>query len=353
VPQVEGMLAEAARARAAGAEVIIASVHCCTEYESDPGPTQTAIAGTLLASPDVDLVLGHHAHVVQPFERINGKGGGLRAGQPHRRTGPAGHLRLGDRPLHLHPRSRPAPRGQHRRGDPHPHRPPGGGLAVVPTHPGDPAYQRVAEVVTRRGGADTGLVVTGRLTTDDQVAVTDIRVRLRGGHGCPPAQRAAPHARTYTLREQKPARARRDEAPRGGMRPMDLADARPPRFPVDCLTAVREWIWRHTSQPNGDPWDSDPEHLDWAAQNLVDDLAQLLGPKPQPANASAPTADKLASRPSVAQIVRLRSRSSAAGLTAHLHKGYEYGKQRCTAYLRYVVQRDPGRRVKTRGGALA
>jgi poly-gamma-glutamate capsule biosynthesis protein CapA/YwtB (metallophosphatase superfamily) len=74
VPQVEGMLAEAARARAAGADVVIASVHCCTEYESDPGPTQTAIAGTLLASPDVDLVLGHHAHVVQPFERINGKG---------------------------------------------------------------------------------------------------------------------------------------------------------------------------------------------------------------------------------------------------------------------------------------
>jgi poly-gamma-glutamate capsule biosynthesis protein CapA/YwtB (metallophosphatase superfamily) len=74
VPQVEGMLAEAARARAAGADVVIASVHCCTEYESDPGSTQTAIAGTLLASPDVDLVLGHHAHVVQPFERINGKG---------------------------------------------------------------------------------------------------------------------------------------------------------------------------------------------------------------------------------------------------------------------------------------
>jgi hypothetical protein len=44
--------------------------------------------------------------------------------------------------------------------------------------------------------------------------------------------------------------------------------ARPPRCPVDRLTAVREWIWRHSSQPNGDPWDSDPEHLDWAAQNL-------------------------------------------------------------------------------------
>jgi hypothetical protein len=28
---------------------------------------------TLLASPDLDLVLGHHAHVVQPFEQIAGE----------------------------------------------------------------------------------------------------------------------------------------------------------------------------------------------------------------------------------------------------------------------------------------
>jgi hypothetical protein len=134
---------------------------------------------------------------------------------------------------------------------------------------------------------------------------------------------------------------------------MDDADARPSRFPVDYLTAVREWIWRHTSQPNGDPWDSDPEHLDWAAQNLVDDLAELHGSiNPQPAKAHAPAADKIASRPSVAQVVRLRSRRSAAGLAAHLTKGLLYGKQRCTGYLRYVVQRDPGRRVRTRNGAL-
>ena len=45
---------------------------------------------------------------------------------------------------------------------------------------------------------------------------------------------------------------------------------------VDLLTAAREWVWRHSSQPNGDPWDSDPEHLDWAAQRLVDELAQRL-----------------------------------------------------------------------------
>lgn len=48
-------------------------MHCCVEYVSDPTATQRAVARALLASPDVDLVLGHHAHVVQPFERIGGK----------------------------------------------------------------------------------------------------------------------------------------------------------------------------------------------------------------------------------------------------------------------------------------
>jgi poly-gamma-glutamate capsule biosynthesis protein CapA/YwtB (metallophosphatase superfamily) len=28
---------------------------------------------TLLASPDIDLVLGHHAHVIQPFEQVAGE----------------------------------------------------------------------------------------------------------------------------------------------------------------------------------------------------------------------------------------------------------------------------------------
>ena len=73
VPDVDGMLAAAARARAAGAEVVVASLHCCREYDHDPTDAQVAAVRTLLASPDIDLVLGHHAHVVQPFERIDGK----------------------------------------------------------------------------------------------------------------------------------------------------------------------------------------------------------------------------------------------------------------------------------------
>jgi poly-gamma-glutamate capsule biosynthesis protein CapA/YwtB (metallophosphatase superfamily) len=73
VPDVDGMLAAAARARAAGAEVVVASLHCCTEYRNDPTDAQVAAVRTLLASPDIDLVLGHHAHVVQPVERIDGE----------------------------------------------------------------------------------------------------------------------------------------------------------------------------------------------------------------------------------------------------------------------------------------
>jgi len=73
VPDVDGMLAAAARAKAAGAQVVVASLHCCVEYQHDPTGAQVAAVRRLLASPDIDLVLGHHAHVVQPFEQIGGK----------------------------------------------------------------------------------------------------------------------------------------------------------------------------------------------------------------------------------------------------------------------------------------
>ncbi len=52
--------------------------------------------------------------------------------------------------------------------------------------------------------------------------------------------------------------------------------SRPADVPVDRLSVVREWLWRHSSQPNGDPWDGDPEHLDWAALHLLNDLTQQL-----------------------------------------------------------------------------
>lgn len=69
----DDLLAQARRARAAGADLVIAHVHWGTEYDHLPDSTQVALAEQLTASPDVDLVLGEHAHVVQPITRVNGK----------------------------------------------------------------------------------------------------------------------------------------------------------------------------------------------------------------------------------------------------------------------------------------
>lgn len=70
---VKNILAAAARAKAAGAEVVIVSLHWGTEYQSAPNAQQLSVAKTLLASPDIDLILGCHVHVVQPFQKVEGK----------------------------------------------------------------------------------------------------------------------------------------------------------------------------------------------------------------------------------------------------------------------------------------
>ncbi|WP_395726876.1 CapA family protein [Nakamurella sp.] len=67
------ILAKAHAARAAGADLVVVAMHGGEEYDSTPNAQQKAAAKALLASPDVDLVYGHHAHVVQPMEKIDGK----------------------------------------------------------------------------------------------------------------------------------------------------------------------------------------------------------------------------------------------------------------------------------------
>ena len=49
------------------------SLHAGTEYQHAANSYQISLAKRLLASPDVDLILGAHAHVVQPLERIGDK----------------------------------------------------------------------------------------------------------------------------------------------------------------------------------------------------------------------------------------------------------------------------------------
>jgi poly-gamma-glutamate capsule biosynthesis protein CapA/YwtB (metallophosphatase superfamily) len=65
--------ADAAAARRAGADVVIASLHWGTELRHVPSTAQLSLARRLLASPDIDLIIGHHAHVVQPLEKIGDK----------------------------------------------------------------------------------------------------------------------------------------------------------------------------------------------------------------------------------------------------------------------------------------
>lgn len=67
------LLAQARRARAAGADVVVVHLHGGDEYDATPSADQVALVERLTRSPDVDLVVGEHAHVVQPITRVHGK----------------------------------------------------------------------------------------------------------------------------------------------------------------------------------------------------------------------------------------------------------------------------------------
>ena len=67
------ILADAATARTRGAEVVVVALHWGTEYDQEPNEQQRDLAPRLIASPDVDILLGHHAHVVQPLENVGGE----------------------------------------------------------------------------------------------------------------------------------------------------------------------------------------------------------------------------------------------------------------------------------------
>ncbi|NNN36756.1 CapA family protein [Streptomyces sp. S3(2020)] len=71
------ILADARAARRAGADVVVVSVHWGTEWQDAPDDRQLTLARSLTAArtdgrPDIDLVLGTHAHVPQAYEKVNG-----------------------------------------------------------------------------------------------------------------------------------------------------------------------------------------------------------------------------------------------------------------------------------------
>ncbi len=61
-----------AKARKKGAEVVILSVHWGAEHHNEPGVGQLRLAERLTTETGIDLVIGHHAHVVQPIQKVNG-----------------------------------------------------------------------------------------------------------------------------------------------------------------------------------------------------------------------------------------------------------------------------------------
>lgn len=60
------------RARQQGAEVVILSVHWGLEHYNEPSVPQLELARRLTEETGIDLVIGHHAHVVQPIQKLNG-----------------------------------------------------------------------------------------------------------------------------------------------------------------------------------------------------------------------------------------------------------------------------------------
>ena len=62
--------ADAARARQEGAALVVVSLHWGTEYRAAPDGFQESVVSQLLPSEDIDLVIGHHAHVVQPVRKV-------------------------------------------------------------------------------------------------------------------------------------------------------------------------------------------------------------------------------------------------------------------------------------------
>jgi len=71
--RADRILAEARRARSAGAQVVIVNVHAGDEYRHAPSAFQRRLAHRLLRSRTITAVIGQHAHVVQPISETSGR----------------------------------------------------------------------------------------------------------------------------------------------------------------------------------------------------------------------------------------------------------------------------------------
>jgi poly-gamma-glutamate synthesis protein (capsule biosynthesis protein) len=66
------ILRDARTAHEMGADAVIVSMHWGNEMSHQLNSQQISVADALTKSGYVDLIVGHHAHVVQPIEKVNG-----------------------------------------------------------------------------------------------------------------------------------------------------------------------------------------------------------------------------------------------------------------------------------------
>jgi poly-gamma-glutamate synthesis protein (capsule biosynthesis protein) len=68
--QPADIIGEARLARDSGADFVMVSLHWGNEYRSEPSDEQKAWLDQILPADEIDLVIGHHAHVVQPVDKV-------------------------------------------------------------------------------------------------------------------------------------------------------------------------------------------------------------------------------------------------------------------------------------------
>ena len=66
------IVADASRARELGAALVVVSLHGGAEGVHAPTAYQREVAAQITAPGVIDLIVGHHAHVLQPIEQVNG-----------------------------------------------------------------------------------------------------------------------------------------------------------------------------------------------------------------------------------------------------------------------------------------
>jgi poly-gamma-glutamate synthesis protein (capsule biosynthesis protein) len=64
------IIRQATAAREAGADIVLVALHWGDEYVEQPSTFQVDVARTLVRSGQIDLIYGHHAHVVQPYDKM-------------------------------------------------------------------------------------------------------------------------------------------------------------------------------------------------------------------------------------------------------------------------------------------